>query len=258
MKIVSILSTTAIAVAMLAGAAAAAPVTLSGVVRDFQKAHPNMQRAVDGVRAGVVDTTLDADGKPVFIGPENVGSFTNQTDFAQWYRNVPNVNIAIPFDITLDTNTDGLLEFSDSSFFPINGQGFGDEGLSNNYHFTFEVMAQLAFTDVSQSFSFTGDDDLWVFVDDTLVLDLGGVHRATSASFSGTDLVDLGLSADTNYAMKIFFAERHTTQSNFKIQTNFVTMPDPGPAPVPLPAALPLLLAGIGGLGVVARRRKTA
>ena len=84
------------------------------------------------------------------------------------------------------------------------------------------------------------------------------MHPAVSGSFSGADLAALGLNANTNYDMTIFFAERHTTQSNFKIQTTFVTTPAPAPSPVPLPAALPLLLAGLGGLGAIARRRKTS
>jgi len=248
----------AVGLALLADSAAASSVTLTGVVRDFKEEHPNMQRAIDGVRTGIVKSTLDADGKPELAVASPGGSFTNQDDFAEWYRDVPTVNINIPFDITLTQNADGLLEYSNTSFFPINDQGFGNEERNNNYHFTYELSAKIAFSNTMQSFAFTGDDDLWVFVDDRLVLDLGGVRPAVSGSFTGADLAALGLIADTNYDMKIFFAERHTTQSSFTIQTNFVTTPQPGPAPIPLPAALPLLLAGIGGLGIVARRRKSA
>jgi len=68
-----------------------------------------------------------------------------------------------------------------------------------------------------ETFSFTGDDDLWVFIDDELVIDLGGVHGASTAS---VDLDTLGLTVGEDYSFDLFFAERHTVRSTFKIQTS--------------------------------------
>jgi fibro-slime domain-containing protein len=69
-------------------------------------------------------------------------------------------------------------------------------------------------------FGFEGDDDLWVFVNDQLGIDLGGVHGPLSGQIDMDALAgQLGLQIGGMYDLDFFFAERHTTQSNFEITT---------------------------------------
>ena len=250
------ISTAAAVMTMMATGASA--LTLNGTIRDFEQSHPDMQKSVDGNTVeGMVETTLDSDGKPVLVTPNPANSVTTKANFSQWYRDTPGVNQSKAFDITLTETApgSGLFQYHNSSFFPIDDELFGNEGNSHNYHFTYEITGKLAF-EASDSFSFTGDDDLWVFVDNKLALDLGGVKSAKTKSFNGQDLIDdLGLAENTNYAFSIFFAERHTTQSNFKITTS---LPLNTTTPIPVPAALPLLVSALGGLGWISRRRKAA
>ncbi len=89
-------------------------------------------------------------------------------------------------------------------------------------------------TGKEMEFRFSGDDDVWVFVDDVLVLDLGGMHGARSGSINfSTGKVETEVSKDTfeeselpssitsgNHELKIYYLERGSSQSNCSIYFN--------------------------------------
>ena len=235
-----------------AGAASAATVTLEGTLRDFNDSHPDMQYRIGGLDQDAVMSTLGPDGKPVFNAAGAGIAYTNAANFDQWFRDVDGVNQSMSYQIDLQETAPGVFEYGSSSFFPLDGLLLGNQGRRHNYHFTFEVGGILNF-EADEFFRFTGDDDVWLFIDGNLAIDLGGVHPARSGTVTGQDLVDrFGLSLNTDYAFTMFFAERHTTQSNFNIRTNFEVKP----SVVPVPAGLPMLLGGVGLLAFL-RRRKT-
>jgi fibro-slime domain-containing protein len=211
---------------------------LTGTLRDFSDAHPDMQypRKSYGLRTGMVLSTLGEDGKPVFNEDFNNGNYAyamvhSVDSFNQWYRNVEGVNQSVNHTIQLtDSDRDGIYRYEASkhngqSFFPLDNKLMGNEGRSHNYHFTYEIYTKFTYSDPDNrepmTFKFSGDDDVWVFINGKLVVDLGGVHSEVYKYVNIDDMAEeLGLEPNQTYDFHFFFAERHTTESNFTIETS--------------------------------------
>jgi len=200
----------------------------------------------------MVGSTLNGAGNPVFVGAPGYGSVTSAATFDEWYNDVGGVNSPANHTISLSDVGGGYWGYTSNSFFPIDGQLFGNEGNPHNFHFTYEIEATFQYVAAQNlDFSFTGDDDLWVFINDRLAVDIGGIHpSATGGVNLNAAAASLGIVDGNSYSLKMFFAERHTTQSNFSIRTNLdLTSANP----VPEPATLVLASSA---LAVAARRRK--
>ncbi len=191
---------------------------LNATVRDFSVSHPDFEDFL-GEDPGIVASELGADGKPVYAGNPTTPTTTGKANFDQWFNDVAGTNLAIPVEIPLVAAGGGTYTYANSAFFPIDGQGFGDEGNIHNYHFTLELRTQFVY-EGGEIFTFTGDDDLFTFIHGKRVIDLGGVHGALSATVNLDErAAELGLEKGKTYPLDFFFAERHTSESNFRIDT---------------------------------------
>ena len=157
--------------------------------------------------------------------------YLDPASFRELFNDVPGVNLSAPLTLTLNLQADGTYVFDAKTapnmggvpkgFFPIDGLLYGNysgDGGRHNFHFSFELHGDFIYDDAAgQIFEFNGDDDVWVFVNGRIVVDLGGRHSPKSMF---VDMNRLGLTHGKPYRLSFFLLERRTSGSNCIITTN--------------------------------------
>ena len=245
-KLLSLILAALLLVPLVPAAMAASDqnVDLTVTVRDFKADGILFEGNIVGAE-GLVKDSLGADKKPVYnlsLWQEYYGDEVTQSDLNAFFNDVPGVNMSTKKTLTLrpcvDEEYEGYWEIDSSldengneldGYFPIDNELFGniyeldgetfDDG--HNYHFSVEIHTKFKYVQNGQ-FWFSGDDDVWVFFNNKLVIDLGGVHGEEETEISLDEIAsNLGIKVGDIVDLDMFYMERHTTGSNMRIRTNF-------------------------------------
>jgi len=183
------------------------------------------------------------------VNGQDITANANGFTMNQQYYTVDSAykNIVVPDTLTFDHVNNGVYQFirngtssqRNNQFFPLNGKGFqangatgnnwifdGSNGGGRNYAYTMELVWEFRYIPGQAEFSFLGDDDVWVFVDNKLVMDIGGIHEPVAGTFNLDNLISRGvlnLAANDKTTMRMFYCERHANDANIQIMTNIIT-----------------------------------
>jgi fibro-slime domain-containing protein len=163
---------------------------------------------------------------------------TNGTGSSQCYKE-PAALIEMAHDtafknVTIDTTLDFTANASDyetstGPYYPLDGKGFGNEGLPHNFYYSLNGSLYFSYKK-GMSVTLSSADDAWIFIDRRLFIDRGGAHLLSPDT---TRIIDNSTVPGVEntaipgmmHNLQVFYANRGTADAYLRIKlNNFVGM----------------------------------
>ncbi|GAM21521.1 hypothetical protein SAMD00019534_046960, partial [Acytostelium subglobosum LB1] len=190
--------------------------------------------SVEGLTTKLVKDSLNSTSKvPELSANADLthGRIVDPALFPTFFANKPNINKFVLYNINFNLTNDTIGQYTfDKSinFFPINFKGWDTDpqyrvytdaaGNYQNFHYCMRINVLFNYTG-NERLNVRGDDDVWVYVNNYLFLDMGGLHHPEDQSRNFLGLQ--GLQIGNLYPLDIFQCDRHTTEATMKIVANF-------------------------------------
>lgn len=190
------------------------------------------------VEKDIVEAKLNSQYLPVATGGTLLSNRGVSGDnFSRWFNQVSGKSKSYAGTIVLNHDNKAVsFKFENNEFYPLDEYNtWGEKIVHDKHNHLFTMNLGIPFqvlADGNEEFRITADDDTWVFLNDDLVLDMGGIHDATSGVFkimkngevhTGVDDNSLAYSGiklgnTSSAVVRVFHADRNSKNSVFKME----------------------------------------